>query len=289
MSTPALDPSPVSISFKAPRPSPQKSRLSTLRQWWILTMRFMANQHVGEALTTTGAPVVFMVGFYIPFSMPWSHFVGGGSSGVASSLGQYITPLVTLQAIAFAAIGSAFRAATDSSLGVNQRFRSMPIAPLTPVFARVTVTMYRCSVGLAVSLQCGYVIGFRFHRGPLYVVGFCVLVLAIGALLSFGADLVGTASRNPDAMLPLLTLPILTFGLLSVGLMPVKLFPRWIHPFVRNQPISQFVEALRALAGDTTKAAIPVTWPVMAPTLAWLFGFLVFLVPSSIIVLSRQP
>lgn len=283
MSTPALDAAPPAI-FKRPQ-----ARLSTLRQWWVLVMRFMVGQRNGEVVTTVGAPVVFMVGFYIPFSMPWNHFVGGGSSGVASSLGQYITPLVTLQAVAFAAIGSAFRAAVDSQLGINRRFAYMPIAPLTPVLARVSVALYRCAVGLAVALGAGYAFGFRFHRGPLHIIGFLVLVMVIGALLSFAADLAGTASRNPDAMLPLLTLPILIFGLLSVGLMPVKLFPRWIHAFVRNQPISQFVVSLRALAGDTTKAVIPVTWPVMAPTLAWLFGFFVILVPSAIFVLSRRP
>jgi ABC-2 type transport system permease protein len=241
----------------------------------------------GEKITTIGAPVAFMVGFYIPFSIPWNHFVGGGSSGVASNLAQYITPLVTLQAVAFAAIGSAFRAATDSLLGVNRRFATMPIAPLTPVLARVTVAVYRCSWGLGVSLICGYAFGFRFHRSLPCIVGFCVLVIAIGALLSFGADLLGTAVKNPDAMLPLLTLPILIFGLLSVGLMPLKLFPRWVHGFVRDQPISQFVVALRALAGDTTKTVVPVTWPVMAPTLAWLCGFLAVGVISSFLVLSR--
>lgn len=275
-----------------PRMDPRmdKPRLSTRTQWWVLTVRFIKPAlRNGELITAIGASAGFTVGFYIPFSIPWNHFVGGGSSGVASSLGQYITPMVTLQAVAFAAISSAFRAATDSLQGVNRRFRSMPIAPLTPVLARVSASMYRCCVGLTVALICGHAIGFRFHHGALYIAGFCVLVIVIGALLSFAADLVGTATRNPDAMLPLLTLPILIFGLLSVGLMPIKLFPRWIQPVVRDQPISQFVVALRALAGDTTKTVIPVTWPVMAPTLAWLFGFLVILVPSSIVVLSRRP
>lgn len=262
-------------------------RLLTLRQGWVLFGRFISpSLSVGEKLTTVGAPVVFMVGFYLPFAKPWNQFVGG--SGVASSIGQYITPLVALQAIAFAAIGTGFRAATDALRGINRRFATMPIAPLTPVLARVSVALYRCCWGLSVSLISGYVVGFRFHRGPLYIVGFCVLVLVIGVVLALAADLLGTATKNPDAMVHLLSLPILIFGLLSVGLMPIRLFPRWIHPFVRNQPISQFVEALRALAGDTTKKVLPVTWSVMAPTLAWILGCLVVLVPIGVIVLSRR-
>lgn len=261
-----------------------------LRQWWVLTIRFIApTLRNGELITAIGASLSFAIGFYVPFSIPWNHYVGGAGSGVASNLGQYITPLITLQAIAFAAISSAFRAATDALNGVNRRFRSMPIAPLTPVLARVTASVYRCCVGLTVSVIAAHVIGFRFHRGAIYIVGFCVLAIVIGVLLSFGADLIGTATRNPDAMLPLLTMPILIFGLLSVGLQPLKMFPHWVQPIVRNQPISQLVLGLRALAGDTTKSPVPVTWAVMTPPLLWLLGFAIFLVPMSVLVLSRRP
>lgn len=263
---------------------------SMLQQWWVLTIRFIApTLRNGELITAIGASLSFAVGFYVPFSIPWNHYVGGAGSGIASNLGQYITPLITLQAIAFAAISSAFRAATDALHGVNRRFRSMPIAPLTPVLARVSASVYRCCVGLTVSLIAAHVIGFRFHRGALYIAGFCVLAIAIGVVLSFGADLIGTATRNPDAMLPLLTMPILIFGLLSVGLQPLKMFPHWIQPIVRNQPISQLVIGLRALAGDTVKSPVPVTWSVMTPPLLWLAGFALFLVPVSVLVLSRRP
>ena len=84
----------------------------------------------------------------------------------------------------------------------------------------------------------------------MYTVVFVLLVIVIGSLLSFGADLIGTGSRNPEAMTPLLILPPLIFGLLSVGVQPAQQFPHWIQPIVRNQPMSQFVNALRALAGD---------------------------------------
>ncbi|MCV7109351.1 ABC transporter permease, partial [Mycolicibacterium setense] len=201
MSISAVDPTPVP-TFKGAGPSAAKPRLSTLQQWWVLVGRFTKPRlRDPELITMVGAPVVFTVGFYIPFAIPWNHYVGGGASGVASSLGQYIAPLIVLQSISFAAISSAFRAATDSLQGINRRFRYMPIAPLTPVVARVTAAIYRCCVGLTVALICGYAIGFHFNRGPLYIVGYCLLAIAIGAVLSFGADLLGTGTKNPDAML----------------------------------------------------------------------------------------
>jgi ABC-2 type transport system permease protein len=164
----------------------------------------------------------------------------------------------------------------------------MPIVPFTPVAARISAAVYRCLVALTVAVICCYVIGFRFHRSAAYIVAFCVLTLAIGALLSFAADLIGTGTRNPEAMTPLLILPPLIFGLLSVGVQPVQQFPHWIQPFVRNQPVSQDVDAMRALAGDTMPFNGSVTWSVIAPALAWVFGLAAVLVPVSRIVLSKR-
>jgi ABC-2 type transport system permease protein len=89
-------------------------------------------------------------------------------------------------------------------------------------------------------------------------------------------------------MTPLLILPPLIFGLLSTGVQPAQQFPHWIQPIVRNQPVSQFVTALRALAGDAAPYGGSVTWSVLAPTLAWLCGLTAFLIPMSAIVLSRR-
>ena len=76
MTAPALDRAPI---VEAPRP--------TMRaQWWVLTTRFIApTLRNGELITAIGASVAFTVGFYIPFSIAWSHYVGGPSSGVSKA------------------------------------------------------------------------------------------------------------------------------------------------------------------------------------------------------------
>ena len=156
--------------------------------------------------------------------------------------------------------------------GLNRRLGALPIAPLTPLVARISASLYRCAIGLAVALICGYVIGFRFHRGPLYITAFCLLVLLTGVALAFLGDVIGTNSRNPAATTQWLLLPQLIFGYLSVGLQPLHRFPEWIQPMVRDQPVSQLVYALQALAGDTAPGAVSVTWSVVGPALAWVVG-----------------
>ena len=242
------------------RPAP-----STPQQWWTLTTRMilptLAN---GELATQIIGSVVFTLGFYLPLKNIL------GAVQPMSSYAQYLTPLIVLQAIFFAAVSAAFRSAMDALQGINRRFRAMPMARLTPLSARMTASMYRCVIAVIVSLACGHIIGFRFHGGLWHTVGFVLLALLIGASLALMGDLIGAATRNPEATAPLLLVPQVTLGLASVGLQPAERFPHWIQPFVRDQPLSQFLNALRALAGDTTPAAPPVTWSIIGPALAWV-------------------
>lgn len=257
---------------------------STVGQWWVLTVRMITpTLRNGELLTQLAASIMFTIGFYIPLKQIMGHFIEG-----MSSYAQYLMPLIALNAIAFAALSAGFRSATDAVQGINRRIKAMPVHPLTPLSSRMGASLYRCGVALAVSLVCGHVIGFRFYGGVAHTVGFCLLVLLIGAVLSLLGDLIGAATANPEATVPLMLLPIIVFGQVSVGLQPVERFPEWIHAFVRNQPISQFIYALRALAGDSSTAAGEVTWSVIGPALAWLVGLTAVLISLHALVAARR-
>jgi ABC-2 type transport system permease protein len=265
-------------------PTQARPRPSAVQQWWVLTIRsIVPTLRNGELVTAVAASVIVTAGFYIPLNQ-----VMGKATDGLSSYAQFLTPLIVLQAISFASISGAFRAAIDAGQGINRRFGSMPIAAATPFAARMSASLYRCVIGLAIALACGYVIGFRFGRGPAYVVGFCLLVLLIGMTLSLLADAIGTSAKNPESTTPLLMGPQLIFGLLSIGIQPADRFPEWIQPVVRNQPISQWVYALRALAGDPSGTAPEVTWAAMRPAFLWLLGLLVILVPIAAVVLARR-
>ncbi len=258
--------------------------VSTIQQCWVLTARVIRpTLRNGELGTQVAAPVMFTVNFYLPLKGIMGAFAQG-----LSSYGQYLMPLIALVAVACAGISAAFRSATDSVQGIDRRFKAMPIAALTPLAARMSASMYRCCIALVVSLVCGHVIGFRFYGGVAHTVGFCVLVMVVGAVLALLGDVIGVANKNPEATTPLLLPPLFVLGLLSVGLQPVERFPAWVRGFVRDQWVSQFIDALRALAGDSTPAAGVVTWPVMIPTLIWLAGFIVILVPLHLLVSSSR-
>ncbi len=253
---------------------------SGLQQWRVLTKRLIApTLRNGEVVVGVAVSVAATAGLYIPLN----RLMNRPDLGM-SSYAQYIVPLIVLQAISFASISTAFRAANDSVQGINRRFQSLPIPSLMPLAARITASVYRCVIGLIVALACGFVIGFRFHRGSLYATAFCLLTLLTGLALALVGDTLGTKSRDPAATAQWLLLPQLIFGFLSVGVQPLHRFPGWLQPIVENQPISRLVYAMRALAGDSGDQVPPVTWSVIWPALAWLIGIIAVTLPSAVVV-----
>lgn len=257
---------------------------SGLAQWWVLTKRLIApTLRNGEVAVGIAVSVAVTAGLYLPLNR-----LMDTPDLPMSSYAQYVVPLIVMQAIAFASISTAFRAASDSVQGINRRFQSLPIPVLTPLAARITAAVYRCAIGLAVALACGHAIGFRFYRGPLDAVGFCVLVLFTGLALALLGDTIGTKSRDPAATAQWLLLPQLIFGFLSVGVQPLHRFPEWIQPIVKNQPVSRVVEAMRSLAGDSNPGVTPVTWSVIFPALAWIVGIAAATLPWAVAVYRRR-
>ncbi|MFJ9368400.1 antibiotic transporter [Nocardia sp. NPDC101769] len=241
---------------------------ATLAQWWVLTVRLIVpSVKTGEIITAVLAPITFTASFYIPLNRVMS-FAGLGFSSYA----QFMAPIVILQACAFTAVSAAFRAATDAVSGLDRRFDAMPMHPIVPAAARMSSNVFRLLIGLASAVVSTHVIGFRFVDGTAHTLGFLALGLAIGIAFCLGADAMGTATRSPEATTQVLVLPPLILGMLSTGLAPAHQFPHWVQFFVRNQPVSQYAEALRALGGDTLGKAHPVTWSLMTPPLLWLVG-----------------
>ncbi|MEU0500524.1 ABC transporter permease [Nocardia sp. NPDC005998] len=241
-------------------------RMATMAQWWALTWRLVRpSWRNGELIMALLAPAVFTVGFYVPLNLVMT-VRGHGLSSYA----QYLTPMIVMQAVAFCAITAAFRSASDARDGLNTRFGSMPMVSVVPLAARVTTALFRAAVALAAALVSAHVIGFRFYGSWWDTIGFLGFAMLIALDLCLGADLLGTATKSPEATTQALILPQLILGMVSTGFAPAYQFPHWIQGFARNQPISHMVYGLRALAGDPSGHAGVVGWSIFGPALAWI-------------------
>jgi ABC-2 type transport system permease protein len=217
----------------------------------------------GDLIFAIGGPIAF----FLCFNVTLRGVIDVGAAG-ASSYAQYMLPVIVVQAMIFTAMTTADRAARDHLSGLGVRLRTLPMSSLVPVAARMLSALIRATGALAAAIAIGYVFGFRFHGGIVDVVAFVVIALVLSLALSLGADAMGSVARNAEAAGQTLLIPQLLLVMLSTGIAPAAAFPGWLGPFVRNQPVSQISEALRALAAGHVGA------DNLMISLAWCVGLL---------------
>jgi ABC-2 type transport system permease protein len=189
---------------------------------------------------------------------------------------QYVLPVVVIQVIFLGALTTIDRAANDERSDFADRVRTLPISAVTPLTARMLYCLFRGTLGLLGAIAVGYAFGFRMFGGFFNAAAFAVLVLVLTLALSLAADAAGVLSvasqgriASSGVLDQLLLVPQMLLVMLSTGMAPAESFPDWLHPFVRNQPVSQVTQTLRGFATDHVVASN------LATSLAWCLGLLV--------------
>lgn len=204
------------------------------------------------------------VGYLAGFSVALHGLIDTGGT----SYSQYLLPAVVVQSVVFVGLLTADRAARDHLHRVGERLATLPIAAIVPVTARMTATLLRGGLVLAVAMTVGYAFGFRMTGGPSYTTAFVLLAMLLCLAVALGADALGSSAKSLQGASYLLFVPQLLLFMLSTGIAPETTFPGWLRPYVRNQPVSQVAETLRGLASGH------VAFHNMATSLAWCFGML---------------
>ncbi|SFE52629.1 ABC-2 type transport system permease protein [Actinacidiphila alni] len=251
------------MTATAPATATAPPAASRLTQSWVLALRAVTllRRDTAEISGAVLAPLVFFVGFYVPMR--------GVMADRGVDYAQWLPPIVVLQSMLFVAMSSADAIAADVQQGMFRRFRTMPLARLAPVAGRLGADLCRALLACAAAVAIATAFGFRFRAGAGAAAGFVVLAVAFALCLAVGCIALGLVVGNPEHTASAMLVPQLLLTMLSTGFTPVSGFPGWIRPFVRNQPVSQAADALRALA-----AGGPPARPVLVTT-AWLAGLLV--------------
>ncbi|MEV0252340.1 ABC transporter permease [Nocardia sp. NPDC050712] len=262
MSAPTADPGVLFAQLPSAKPS-------SFAQWRALTGRVVWTMATkGELIVAFVTPLVFTLGFYLPLKFVMQF------QGIDYK--QFVMAVIVLQTMAFTMMSNAQLSAFEALTGLSTRLQTMPIGILVPFSARISAGLVRSVTSLIAAILFGHMIGFRFLAGFWQAVLFCGFSLAVGTVLAIGADGLGSLTKSPESLSQALTLPTLIFGMLSTGFVPESSFPSWIQPFARNQPISQWSSAMRAMADHG------VTWDGLWVPLLWLGGLAIAFIPFAI-------
>jgi oleandomycin transport system permease protein len=252
-------------------------RLRGLRHTLVLAKRGLIKTiHTPEALIdVTLQPIIFLAMFtYI--------FGGAIAHGSQHSYLEFLLPGILGQTIAMGGVAIGVNLNTDIATGIFDRFRSLPIARSAPLVAAVLADVVRYVVLCAVTLGFGYVLGFRAHTGVLDVLAACVLATGFALCLCWASVFVGMIARTSGSVQGILTMIVLPLSFGSNTFVRTSTMPGWLQSFVKVNPLTHLVDAVRGLLLGGPVAS-DVLW-----TLAWMGILLAVFVPLALRAYRRR-
>jgi ABC transporter DrrB family efflux protein len=215
-------------------------------------------------------PVMFVLLF---------RYVFGGALHVAgyANYVDYLIPGIIVQTSLFGGSSSAVSVAEDLSKGATDRFRSLPTHRGAILTARTLADLVRLTYTVGLMIAIGLLVGFRFHNALLPIVGGIGIALFFGYACAWLFTLLGLVVRNVETAT--LTAFLVTFPLVFAAstFTSTDSMPSWLRTFANAQPVTQVIDALRALMQGTG--------PAMGPALqalAWSAGILIVAATFSI-------
>ena len=141
-------------------------------------------------ITTAVMPIAFMLLFVYVF--------GGAIETGSQRYVDYLLPGILLITIATGISYTAYRLFLDLQNGILERFRSMPIARSSILWAHVLTSMVSNAVSVAVVVLVALVMGFRSSAGPLAWLAVGGILVLFTLALTWIAVIAGLSAKSVD-------------------------------------------------------------------------------------------
>jgi ABC transporter DrrB family efflux protein len=214
-------------------------------------------------------PVMFVLLF---------RFVFGGAIPVNVPGGyvNFLMPGIIAQTAAFASFGTAIALAQELQKGVIDRLRSMPMARSAVLSGRLVADSLRMTVTILIVVAVGYAVGFRFLNGFWLAVAMVLLAIVFGVAICVIAAFTGLAIGDEESVQAFGLVWLFPLTFVSSAFVPIYTMPGWLQAFAKNQPVTQVIDAMRAMA-----LGGPI-WPSLWKSMAWLAGIFLVFVPLAV-------
>ena len=143
-----------SVLLAGERPSRPGPVLTSL-DWRAL----LKIKHVPEQL-------VDVTMFPIMFTLMFTYLFGGALAGSTQAYLQFLLPGILVQANVMITMNTGITLNTDIQKGVFDRFRSLPVWRPSPLVGALLGDVMRYSIGSAIVITLGLVLGFRPEVAP---------------------------------------------------------------------------------------------------------------------------
>lgn len=268
MTTTALPPAPIALHSRSSF-GRVIAESATLSWRGIVKIR----RHPAGLADVIIGPAIFLVLFGYVF--------GGAISGDTSTYLQFVFPGILGMMTLFATMGVGVSLSTDLKDGVFDRFRSLPIARISPLIGAIGSDIVRQIVSLAALIGFGLLLGVRFETNLWSILAACALAIAFALSISWALVLLALAIKEPQAVQGLGAVLIIPLAFASNIFVPIDTMPDWMQTFASWNPVGHLVDTVRGLMMGG-----PVVQPVIL-TLIWMAAFVAVFAPLSLLAYKR--
>lgn len=190
----------------------------------------------------------------ILFTLMFTYLFGGAISGDIASYLPIIIPGILIQTCVTSCGNAGTQLREDTDKSISNRFKSMPIARISPLAGVLTADLVRYAIAGAVVFIVGAVIGYR--PGFLSVIACIGFITFVGWCLSWLFAFVAMTAKSVSSasMYAMLIMFPLTF--LSNAFVPTETMPQVIRIFAQYiNPVSKAITAVREILGNGTIGA----------------------------------
>jgi ABC-2 type transport system permease protein len=214
---------------------------------------------------TPGDLISFVIVQPVLLIVLFRYVFGGAVETGEASYADFLIPGVIAANAALIGTTAAVGVATDISNTIVDRFRSLPMSQSAILGGTVLANTARSMAALIAMVLMGLLVGFSPDAdlgGWLAVIG---LVLLMSYAFSWLLAVVGVVAGSIEAAWQMTAL-VWPLTFVSSAFVPTESMPSALEGFAANQPISQGIDAVRALL-----LGQPVGDHVWT-TVAWCFG-----------------
>jgi len=186
----------------------------------------------------------------IIFTLMFTYIFGGAISGNVHNYLPVIIPGILVQSVITTSIVTGVQLREDMDKGVFDRFKSLPIARIAPLAGALLAVTIRYTIATTLTFLMGYIMGYRPDGGLGCVVIAGLMVIVCSWCISWIFAFFGVMARNATSVQGISMLVLFPLTFLSNVFVPVETMPDWLQWFVKINPISHLVTAVRDLANS---------------------------------------
>lgn len=191
----------------------------------------------------------------IIFTLMFTYIFGGAISGDVASYLPVIIPGILVQTVITTSVVTGTQLREDMDKGVFDRFRSLPIARISPLAGALLADTVRYTIATTLTFVMGFIMGFRPAGGIGAVIVAALLVIVCAWAISWIFAFFGVIARSASSVQGISMIVLFPLTFLSNAFVPVDTLPTWLQGFVNVNPVSHLVTAVRDILNNGTVGA----------------------------------